>query len=88
MKKDKLLKVEEVAVLVGVSVKTINNWYSFKKLEPENEYSLMLPDVIQSGERQTRFWQESDIWKILEFKAKIPKGRNGILGKVTQKYYK
>lgn len=81
-----LLKVEEVALLVGVSVKTINNWYSFKRIEPDSEYSKLLPEFIQKGARQTRYWEKNDIWKLFEFKQKIPKGRNGILGKVTQKY--
>ena len=88
MTKNNLLKVEEVALLVGVSVKTINNWYAFKKVEPESEYAQLLPEFKQSGERQTRYWNQSDIWKLIDFKTKIPKGRNGILGSVTQKYYK
>lgn len=86
MEKD-LLRVEEVAVLIGCNVKTLNNWYAFKKLEPENEYAKILPDFIQNGSRQTRYWNRKDIWKIIEFKQKIPKGRGGILACVTQKYY-
>ncbi len=83
-----LLKVEEVAVTLGCSVKTVNNWYAFKKLKPDNEYAKLLPDFIQNGNRQTRYWKSSDIWKLIEFKNTIPQGRNGVLGCVTQKYYR
>lgn len=88
MAEERLLKIEEVAVIIGSSSKSINNWYWFKRENPRNEYAKMLPDFIQMGSRQTRYWRESDIWKLLEFKHKIPQGRNGIMGSVTQKYYK
>lgn len=87
MSNDRLLKVEEVALLVGCSVKTINNWYTWKKENPEHELAKTLPDFIQSGARQTRFWKQSDVWSLINFKTVIPQGRNGILGSVTQKYY-
>jgi len=83
----KLLRAEEVAVLVDISLKTLQNWYQFKKEYPENEYSQMLPDFTQSGERQTRYWTTQDVWKLIEFKQKLPRGRGGVLSKVTQKYY-
>lgn len=85
---DRLLKLEEVAVLIGSSFKSINNWYMFKRANPDNEYAKMLPDFIQRGARQTRYWKESDLWKLIQFKNAIPQGRNGIMGCVTQKYYK
>ena len=85
---ERLLKLEEVAILIGSSGKSINNWYWFKRENPDNEYAQMLPDFIQNGERQTRYWRESDIWKLIEFKNAIPQGRNGIMGSITQRYYK
>ena len=85
---ERLLKLEEVAVLIGSSSKSINNWYWFKRENPDNEYAQMLPDYVQEGGRQTRYWRESDIWKLLTFKQSIPQGRNGVMGSITQKYYK
>ena len=85
---DRLLKLEEVAVLIGSSGKSINNWYWFKRENPENEYAKMLPEYTQEGGRQTRYWKESDIWKLIEFKQAIPKGRGGVMGDITQKYYR
>lgn len=86
--KEQLLRVEEVAILIGSSVKTINNWYAFKKAQPESDFAKMLPDFQQEGTRQTRYWKQEDVWKLLEFKQVLPKGRAGVLGQVTQKYYK
>lgn len=83
-----LLKLEEVAVLVGVSFKTINTWYAFKRTNPENEYAKLLPEYIQVGKRRTRYWKKEDIWKFFQFRQSIPQGRNGVMGCITQKYYK
>lgn len=78
------LKIEEVALTIGSSVQTINNWYRWKKIEPNNEYASLLPDYIQKGNKQTRYWKAEDIWQLIEFKKAIPHGRLGILGKITQ----
>ena len=82
------LKIYEVAMLVGVSYRTIENWYMWKRKNPEHELAKLIPNFHQDGERQTRYWKQSDIPKLIEFKNSIPHGRNGILGSVTQKYYK
>lgn len=84
----KLLTIEQVACEIGVSAKTINNWYWFKQRNPDiqNEYIDLLPDFIQAGERQTRYWRRTDLDKLREFKDSIPRGRNGFMGSVTQKY--
>lgn len=85
---EKLLKIQELAVLLGCSVNTINHWYAYKKMKPDSEFAKILPDFIQQGERQCRFWKQEDVWKLVEFQKNLPKGRNGILGCVTQKYVK
>jgi predicted DNA-binding transcriptional regulator AlpA len=84
MVEERLLRVEEVALLVGCAAKTINSWYQFKKLEPNNPYAKMLPDYEQATTKSTRYWKQSDIAKIVEFKNSIPHGCRGVLGKVTQ----
>ena len=50
------------------------------------EYSKMLPDFERKTGRGTRYWQSDDVAKLIEFRAKVPHGRNGILGDVTQRY--
>lgn len=87
MTKERMIKVEELALAAGVSVQTINNWYAFKRAEPENELSKLLPEFQQQeGPRTTRFWKFSDIWRVKEFQSRIKVGRNGAMGIITQRY--
>lgn len=86
MSRVKLLRIEEVAVLIGTSCKTINSWYMFKRQSPDNKYAQMLPDYIQNKPRQTRYWKETDIPKFLRFARSIPKGRGGVMGDITQQW--
>ena len=48
----------------------------------------MLPDFVRIGKRNTRYWKEEDAEVIKEFRKKLPQGRNGALGSVTQRYVK
>lgn len=82
---EQMLRIEEVALLVGVSSQTINNWYRWKKLHPDDDYAKILPEFEQTGPRQMRLWKKSDLWAFVEFKNVIPHGRNGVLGEVTQR---
>lgn len=82
------LNITEVAVLINRSTQTINMWYKWKKENPDNEYAKLLPDYEQDGERQIRYWDREDIWKLIQFGEKLPRGRNGFMGDITQKYIK
>lgn len=89
MKEVQKLRIEEVAIFIGVSVNTINSWYRFKKQNPDDDYAKMIPAYSQDGgDRSTRYWTQDDIDKLLEFKQRRPTGRNGVMGTVTQKYVK
>lgn len=88
IERENLLSVEEVAVSIGVSVQTINIWYRWKRQNPDNERAQLLPDFIQLGTRQARFWEKSSVLKLMEFKNSVKCGRNGVMGSVTQKYVK
>lgn len=83
-----LLNVQELSMLIGSSIQTIGSWYRWKALNPEHELANLIPDFIRIGNRNTRYWNRSDVWKLLEFKQRIPQGRNGVMGAVTQKYVK
>ena len=82
----RLLKAVEVACLIGSSVQTITSWYRWRDLHPEHEMAKRLPDYVRIGNKNTRFWKQSDIWKLIEFKQNIKQGRNGLMGDVTQMY--
>lgn len=77
---ENMIKIEELAMRIDSSVQTINNWYKWKRDNPDNELASILPDYIQYGNRQTRFWKVEDIWKFIEFKTAIVHGRNGVMG--------
>ena len=80
---DNLIRIEELAMLIGVSTKTIRTWYRFKRENPDDEYAKLLPEPILSGCLQ---WNREDVWKVIEFKQKLPRGRTGRMGSVTQIY--
>lgn len=85
---EKLLNLNEIAMIVGVSVQTINSWYKWKRLHPEHELTKLIPDFVRIGNKNTRYWKQSDAWMLMEFHSAIPQGRNGIMGDVTQQYYR
>jgi hypothetical protein len=82
---EKLLKIEEVALLLDVSTQTLNIWYKWARENPDNTLAKLIPKYQQSGARQTRYWTQSDVWKLLEFKNQLPRGRGGIMGDITQR---
>ena len=88
MADEKLLNVSEVSFLVGSSVQTISSWYRWKDLNPDAELAKLLPTYTRIGNKNTRYWKQSDVWALIEFKKSIPQGRSGIMGAVTQKYVK
>ena len=84
----RLLNVQELSMLIGSSIQTIGSWYRWKELHPDHELAKLIPDYTRIGNRRTRYWKQDDVWKLIEFKQKLPQGRNGIMGEVTQKYVK
>ena len=81
-----LLRIEEVAILCGVSVQTVNIWYRFKRENPDNEFARLLPEYEVMGAHNQRFWDKADINALLAFKNSMPRGCKGVMGSITQKY--
>ena len=79
-----LFTMDETAVAVGVTRQTLYNWYRFKKEEPDNDYAKSIPEPVTIGNQ--RFWSKSDINALMRYKKSLPKGRNGVMGRVTQAY--
>ena len=88
MSENRLVNVQELSMLIGSSIQTIGSWYRWKELNSDHELAKLIPDYTRIGNRRTRYWKQDDVWKFLEFKQKLPQGRNGIMGEVTQKYVK
>jgi hypothetical protein len=87
MKQNKVT-IEELACMIGTSVQTINIWYKFKKHFPKDPKAKLLPEYTQEGPHRTRYWNTDDVWKIVEFKNSIVKGRKGTMGDITQRRIK
>ena len=85
---ERLLNATEVALAIGISVHTLDLWYRFKRQYPQNEYAKILPAYTKKTMKSNRYWKQSDIWRLMDFKKRIPKGRSGIMGSVTQRYVK
>jgi hypothetical protein len=88
MNEARLLNVQELSMLIGSSIQTIGSWYRWKELNADHELAKLIPEYARIGNRRTRYWRQDDVWKLIEFKQKIPQGRNGIMGEITQKYVK
>ena len=86
--KEKFLTANEVVNILGISINTLNNWYKFKRDEPDHHLAKLLPDyeIAENEIGRPRKWKQSDITKFFEFKANITVGRNGEMGNITQKY--
>ncbi len=85
----KLLTATKVSQYLDISVPTLNNWYNwynnpqFEKPEDTPE----LPAYIQNGKRSTRYWNEEDLPKLIEFKKWVPKGRGGVMGEFNAQFW-
>ena len=77
MSETRLLNVQELSMLIGSSIQTIGSWYRWKDINPDHELAKLIPDYTRIGNRRTRYWKQSDVWKLLEFKQKLPQGRGG-----------
>lgn len=77
------LKIEEVAVKVGVSSMTINRWYKFKRENPKDSISKTLPayKMATTSSGCVRIWNPDDVEKLKVFKNNMKYGRTGKLGK-------
>lgn len=84
----RLLNIQELSLIIGSSTHSIGNWYRWKYENPDDEFAKTLPDYVRIGAHRTRYWNVEDIPKIIEFREKIPQGRGGIMGSVTQRYIK
>ena len=87
MRREDLLNVTEVCMYIGRSPHTINYWYKWKQENPNSELAKLLPDYIQDGNRQTRYWRREDLWRLIEFKQRVPQGRAGIMKQTIEAYY-
>jgi hypothetical protein len=86
---EKMLSATKVIQQINVSARTLDGWYKYVQDEtlekPENMPKL--PEYVQSRPRGPRYWKESDIPALLAFKDWIPKGRNGVMGRINERFW-
>ena len=82
------LSASKVANILDVSVKTLTNWYKWYYDDTiEKNYDFpKLPDYIQEYTNGPRYWTLSDIPMLKKFQEWVPRGRNGVMGKISEKY--
>ena len=86
---ENLLTASEVANKLNVSVKTLTNWYIWQNdssIEKPEEYP-HLPMYTQKRKNGPRFWTNDDVERLVEFRDWLPRGRNGVMGKVSNRYW-
>lgn len=81
------LTAVEVCKILGVSEQTLNRWYRWYRDEEIEKPKNMpaLPMFIKKNHPSKRYWNSSDIEQLLKFKAWIPRGISGQMGKTKGK---
>ena len=89
MRDTKMLTASNVANKLNISVKTLTNWYkwAFDDAIQKPENYPKLPEYTQSYQRGPRLWTESDVEQLKLFQSWLPRGRNGVMGEVSSKYW-
>lgn len=87
--KDGLLTACKVSQRLDVSVKTLTNWYKWyydDTIEKPKDFPA-LPEYIQDRPNGPRYWLEEDIKQLRKFKNWVPRGRNGVMGRINEVYW-
>lgn len=80
---ERFIRIEEIALVLGVNQFSIERWYKFKRENPDNEYAKILPEFtyqINSKNRKVRCWKASDIEALKKFQDNIVLGTKGFMG--------
>ncbi|MBQ4543382.1 MAG: hypothetical protein IJA19_04345 [Clostridia bacterium] len=87
--KEGYLGASQVANALDISVITLSNWYRWWKTTDTSKLAGVppLPDFEQDGPRAPRYWKEEDLDKLREFQKWVPKGRNGLMGEVSKRFW-
>lgn len=85
----KKLTANKVAQHLDISVVTLSNWYKWQEgsqYEKPKDFP-KLPEYERHGSRGARYWNEEDLPQLEEFQKWIPKGRGGVMGQVSSKFW-
>ena len=87
-KNENLLTATKVIRQLDISARTLDAWYIYYNSDLEKPKDMPeLPMYEQSRPRGPRYWKQSDIPKMKAFKEWIPKGRNGVMGRINERFW-
>ena len=85
----KKITATKISQYLNISVVTLNYWYKWyndsKSVKPKD--TPYLPPYEQANPRAPRYWTEDDLYDLKKFKEWIPKGRGGVMGDCTARYW-
>lgn len=84
------LTATQVCYLLGISTKTLQNWYKYINQTPKKDIPKDcpgLPPYMQASPKSVRYWYGRDVHRLYAFQQWIPRGRGGKMGHISQKYW-
>lgn len=84
-----MLTATKVTQYLDISMKTLDSWYKYVEDNSFEHPSDMpnLPMYEQKYPRAPRYWKKSDLEQMKKFKDWVPKGRNGVMGRVNERFW-
>ena len=79
----------EVSQQLNISVKTLTNWYNWYNDETieKPKDTPTIPTYRQDHPRSPRLWTTEQINQLKVFQEWIPRGRNGVMGRYSERYW-
>lgn len=88
MTDNNLLSATKVIQQLDISARTLDGWYQYYTSDLEKPDDMPdLPKYSQSRPRGPRYWKQSDIPALQAFKDWVPKGRNGVMGRINERFW-
>lgn len=84
-----MLTASNVANMLDISVKTLTNWYQWyhdESIKKPDEFP-KLPEYVQENKNSPRYWTKEDVKQLRKFQKWMPRGRGGVMGEVSCKFY-
>ena len=81
-----MLSATKVTQKLNISARTLDSWYKFYQSNLDKPNGMpKLPDYVQTRPRGPRYWNPSDIKQLKKFQEWIPRGRNGVMGRINER---
>lgn len=92
MSDEKIYLRDELCKALGISVHTLQKWYQWEKYELKDgtvKHSyLPKPQKVAGRRGSPKYWTESQLELLRDYKSTIVVGRHGKYGKYTNPYHK